>query len=246
MPTKWLYGLVQQIEDVTPTTRIFYLEIENVERFEFQPGQFITLDLPISEKRLGRWRSYSIANAPNASNLLELCIVNLEGGAGTDYLFNEINIGDKLKFKGPDGMFVLPKDLSNELVLICTGTGVAPFRSMIHYAIQNEKDFNNIHLIFGTRTFDQILYLDEFKNLAREHPNFKYDVCLSREEITTDHEGIYHQGYVHSVYLNKYKKRKENRMFLICGWSKMIDQAVAHLMIDLKYKPSQIKYELYG
>lgn len=234
------------MEDATPTTRIFHLNIEGVDQFEFLPGQFVTMDLPISQKRLGRWRSYSIANPPENSGIIELCIVRLEGGLGTEYLFEEIGIGDQLKFKGPDGMFVLPRDLSEELVFICTGTGVAPFRSMIRYVIQNDITFNRIHLIFGTRDSEHILYRKEFENLAKKVPNFEYDICLSREKPNDDWPDHFHEGYVHQVYMGKYQKPIDQRKFLICGWSQMIDEAVAHLLVDLKYNPSQVKYELYG
>lgn len=242
MPTKWYTGKVVDIRDASPTVRLFYLQTE--EEFTFIPGQFITVDLPISEKRLGRWRSYSIANAPKPGGLIELCIVGLEGGSGTDYLFNEIQVGSELRFKGPDGMFVIPKNLDQEIVFLCTGTGVAPFRSMLHHIYNHELPHQNLHLIFGTRHKDGILYEDEFLRMAEEDPKFKYDVCLSREEnVVSAH---HHPGYIHAQYLEQYKVHDPNRIFLICGWSQMIDEAVANLIIKLGYDKSQLKYELYG
>jgi len=238
MAWKWYDAKLVKMEDVNPTVRRFWLRTD--EKVEFEAGQFVTMDLPISEKRLKRWRSYSIANRPE-EDLLEFCIVNLEGGVGTKYLFNEFNIGDSLKFKGPSGTFVVPKSPKEDLVMICTGTGVAPFRPMIYDLLENQKSKRNIHLIFGTRTEEGILYRDEFEALQKEHSNFKYSVCLSRDENWSGH-----QGYVHDIYLEDYKNKREDIKFYLCGWSKMIDEAVANLFVKLKYDRSQIIYELYG
>jgi ferredoxin-NADP reductase len=124
-----------------------------LERFDFKPGQFVTLDLPIHEKPNRRLRSYSIASWPDGTNVFELCIVLLEDGAGTNYLFNEIKEGSEITLRGPVGVFTLPDPIEKDLFLICTGTGIAPFRSMIHQIIQNNIPHQNIHLIFGCRKF---------------------------------------------------------------------------------------------
>src|SRR5215210_4328854 len=129
----WRTGKVIKIEDATPNTRRYWIEIPEVEKFDFKPGQFVTLDLPIHEKKNKRWRSYSIASSPDETNIIELVIVFLEGGAGTTYLFNNIKEGSEVLLRGPQGVFVLPPSLDRDLFFVCTGTGVAPFRSMLHH-----------------------------------------------------------------------------------------------------------------
>ena len=241
MPWKWYDSTLIKIEDQSPTTKRFWVEIPKEEPISFKAGQFVTMDLPISDKRLKRWRSYSIANAPNGSNVLEFCVVHLDGGAASDYLFNTVKIGENIRFKGPDGGFVLPDPIEKDLVLICTGTGIAPFRSMLIDLQKNQKPHKNIHLIFGTRYEDGILYRDEFEQLEKEMPGFKYSVTLSRDEKW---KGL--KGYVHQVYMEDYKKPRPDVDFYICGWTNMIDDAVANLLLKLKYDKSQIHYELYG
>jgi CDP-4-dehydro-6-deoxyglucose reductase len=116
------------------------------------PGQFVTLDLPIHEKPNKRIRSYSIASWPDGTNVLELVIVLLEGGLGTTYLFNNIVVGSELTLRGPQGVFTLDdEDLQKDIIMICTGTGIAPFRSMATYIKLHNIPHNNIYLIFGTR-----------------------------------------------------------------------------------------------
>ena len=241
MPTTWHDGIVRKIETIAPNVRSFQVEVPALESFDFQAGQFVTMDLPIGEKRLQRWRSYSIANAPDRSNQLELCIVNSIEGLGSRYLFDQVQEGAMLKFKGPDGGFVLPETIEKDLVFVCTGTGIAPFRSMILDLKKWGKAHRNIHLIFGTREESGILYRDEFETLARTVPGFRYDIALSRQ---ADWQGW--KGHVHQVYMDQYAHPRQDVAFYLCGWSNMIDEAVANLMLKLKYDRSQIHYELYG
>ncbi len=241
MPWKWYDSKVIKIEDQSPTTKRFWVEVPEVEALDFKAGQFVTMDLPISDKRNKRWRSYSIANAPDGSHVLEFCIVLLEGGAGTSYLFNEIEVGSTIRFKGPSGNFVMPEVIDSDLVFICTGTGVAPFRAMLWDIYNNKKAHKKLHLIFGTRHKEGILYKDELDELTTKLDGFTYDVALSRE---SDWGG--YKGYVHQIYMKDYKEVRPDLHFYLCGWKNMIDEAVANLIVKMGYDKSQILYELYG
>lgn len=237
---KWYDSKLVRIEDASPTVKRFWLKLPEGSDFSFKAGQFITLDLPISEKRTKRWRSYSIANAPNEDNgLIELCIVHLEGGVGSTYLFEEAQVGDTLKFKGPSGTFTLPEKIEQDIVMICTGTGIAPFRSMIRDIQNQSRSHQNIHLIYGTRYANNILYREEMEAWAQSSQDFTYSVALSREKYQD------YQGYVHNVYQKAYAKVDPKRKFYLCGWSSMIDEAVETLILEMGYEKKQILYELY-
>ncbi len=237
---KWLNGVVTRIQDLTPNLRIFDLSVQLEKELTFIPGQFVVMDLPIGPKRLDRWRSYSIANTPNSANKLEFCVVRVPNGPATGYLFEELDIGTTVKMKYPDGTFSILNHLDYELVLVCTGTGVAPFRSMLSYIKEHKLSFRKIHLIFGTRYKSGILYMEEFENMARENQNFTYDVALSREAFNG------YQGYVHNIYMEHYLSPVRQRRFYLCGWQNMIDEAVANLVIKAGYEHKQVQYELYG
>ena len=238
MPVTWYDTKITKIEEMAPNVRRFWLENPGI---TYAAGQFITLDLPIGDKRLQRWRSYSIADAADAGTDIELCIAKSGEGAGTRFLFDETAEGTNLKWKGPDGAFVLPENLDQDLVFICTGTGIAPFRSMLREIKDKNLPHRKIHLIFGTRTENDILYRDEMEALTRELPGFRYDVALSRQP---DWSG--YKGYVHQIYQEHYKNVRPDVTFMICGWSRMIDEAVANLLVEMGYDRTQVKYELYG
>lgn len=246
MPWKWYDSTVVRIEDASPTTKRFWVEVPD-QKMDFRAGQFVTMDLPIHDKRLKRWRSYSIANHPDGSNILEFCIVKLDGGAGTTYLFEEVQVGSTIRFKGPSGAFYLPQKIEKDLVFICTGTGVAPFRAMIGDIYANKLPHQNMHLIFGTRHADGVLYQKELEQWAATQADFRCSVALSRADDLPENDGLdFHKGYVHSIYLNEYSDVRADVDFYICGWSNMIDEAVENLIIKLGYDKSQVHYELYG
>jgi CDP-4-dehydro-6-deoxyglucose reductase len=201
----------------------------------------VTLDLPIHEKTNKRWRSYSIASAPDGSNIIELVIVLLEGGLGTTYLFNEIKVGSNITLRGPVGVFTLPETLDKDLYLICTGTGIAPFRSMVHWIHQQKIAHKNIHLIFGCRKLTDQLYGSELKALEPLENNFYYHPVFSREDAVPD--GAY-KGYVHGVY-EQLLAAKNPAQFYLCGWKNMIDEAKQRIMAA-GYDKKDIHLEIYG
>ncbi|GEO09423.1 ferredoxin--NADP reductase [Segetibacter aerophilus] len=238
----WRTGIVVQIKEETPLTRRFWIQIPEVESFNFIPGQFVTLDLPIHEKKNKRWRSYSIASSPDGTNVIELVIVFLEGGAGTTYIFNEVKEGSELLLRGPQGVFVLPQTIDRDLFLICTGTGVAPYRSMLHNIKRNKIPHKNVYLIFGTRLFKDCLYYEELRELQNDIEGYVYLPTFSRE---AEENSSIRKGYVHSVYEEIVSKNKPNAYFYLCGWKNMIDEAKERILA-LGYDKKDIHLELYG
>ncbi|MGQ0737495.1 MAG: ferredoxin--NADP reductase [Bacteroidota bacterium] len=234
----WRKGTVIRIEDHTHNTKQFWLQVDDTASFDFIPGQFVTLDLPIHEKINKRVRSYSIASWPDGSNVFELLIVLAEHGLGTNYLFNKINVGSELTFRGALGVFTLPEKIEKDIFLICTGTGIAPFRSMINHIYLHQTPFRTIHMIFGCRTKTDLLYYDELKEMEQKLPGFHFHPTLSREEW----EG--HHGYVHPVYENLCKE-KPGALFYLCGWKNMIDEAKRRI-VEMGYDKKAIHQELYG
>lgn len=234
----WQKSIVTRIEQATPNTRRYWLQMPETENFDFKPGQFVTLDLPIHEQRNKRWRSYSIASMPDGTNTIELVIVHMDGGLGTDYIFNEIQEGSEITLRGPQGVFVLPEQVPDNLFLVCTGTGIAPFRSMAHYIRTHDIPHGNIHLVFGTRTKSDLLYHDEMRQLEKDLSGFNYHPVLSRE----DWDG--HKGYVHAIY-EEACKAHPHAHFMLCGWKVMVDEAKQRLLA-MGYDKKDIHLELYG
>jgi len=239
----WQTGKVIRIEQEAAQTRRFWIELPGMESFYIQTGHLVTLEQPIQEKQNKRIRSYSIASWPDGSNVLELVIVFLEGGAGTTYLFNEVKVGSELTVRGPQGIFTLPNPIEKDLFFICTGTGVAPFRSMSHHILNNNIAHREIYLISGCRQFADCLYRRELEELAGQIPSFHYIPTFSREKAAP----LVRTGYVHAIYEELCPKSESLRpaLFFLCGWKNMIDEAKERIQA-LGYDRKSIHQELYG
>ena len=233
----WRTGKIIRIVDETTDTKRFWIQVPELDHFDFIPGQFVTLDLPIHEKSNKRWRSYSISSWPDGTNIFELIIVLDNDGTGTPYLFG-LKVGNEISLRGPQGVFCLKEPLNTDLFMICTGTGIAPFRSMVHHIKNKNIQHQNIYIIFGCRNKTDLLYFDELKQLEKDMPGFYYIPTLSREIW----EG--HSGYVHNIYETLCKDGKP-ASFYLCGWKGMIDHAKKSIA-GLGYDSKNIHQEIYG
>jgi ferredoxin-NADP reductase len=251
----WRAGKVIRITDETSSTKRFWIQVQELASFDFSPGQFVTLDLPIHEKPSKCWRSYSIASWPDGTNIFELVIVLLEKGAGTAYLFNHIKEGDEIRFRGPQDVFILPEKIEKDLFFICTGTGIAPFRAMAHHILNYNIPHQNIYLVFGCRKLSDTLYYSELMDLQEKVASFRYIPTFSRES-SSDQSHLIRTGYVHAVYEeicneNRVLSAATNTMelrpaaFYLCGWKNMIDEARQRIQA-LGYDRKSIHQELYG
>lgn len=136
----------------------------------FEPGQFISLGFTKTA-----WRAYSIASIPSEKHL-ELMVRIVEGGVGSEALA-AANLEDKIPFKGPFGNFGLSSHPDAHLVFCATGTGIAPFRSMIK-AEQSQTNPRPMTLLYGGKNADDLAYLDEVNQWA---DNLSVKLGLSRD-----------------------------------------------------------------
>jgi len=227
-----------RIIDETPVTRRYFFRVLNREKFDFKPGQFVILDLPIDSKITNR--SYSIASAPDDNNVFELIIVLNPPGLGTPAIFNNYKVGLKVPVAGPLGKFVLPEKVDRDICFICTGTGIAPLRSMLRYIYEKNIPHQNIYFIFGSRKKEDILYYDEMKEIAASHSDLHYTIVLSRETSETWNGKT---GYVHSVYEEIFADHRP-AYFYLCGWKAMLKEARERLTL-MGYAKEYIKFELF-
>jgi NAD(P)H-flavin reductase len=148
--------------------------------------------------------------------------------------------GATVNFQGPFGSFILRPPL-HDTVLIATGTGIAPFRSMLHWLLADperhqEREF---WLLFGARTEQDLYYKSEFEQLAAQHSNFHFMPTLSR--AGEDWRGL--RGYVQQ-HLGEIVGLRTDMHAYICGLDKMI-KANRELLKDLGWDRTSIRYEKY-
>jgi NAD(P)H-flavin reductase len=194
------------------------------------------LDLPIKSKVTNR--AYSIASAPDGDNSFELVISKKPAGLGTNYLFHDVKPGAIVQATKALGKFGLPDPIEHDLCFVCTGTGVAPLRSMLFHIYQKNIPHKNIYLVFGNRWQADILYREEFEELQKKHSDFKFTPVLSRET-----EWIGRKGYVHEVYEELFSDKRP-AYFYVCGWEEMTKEARRRIA-EMGYEKKFIRFEVY-
>lgn len=231
----WIEVYLDSIIKETKSTWRFIIQVSQNNIFSFIPGQFIQIKIN------DVMRSYSIASIPNDQNKIELVIVKIDGGDMSNYLFNKIKQGEKFEIKGPLGKFFLPERIDRDIFFICTGTGIAPFRSMLNFIEKYDVKHQRIFLIFGARMKSDLLFYNEMLEYCTKSEDVNYIPILSREKWHKDN------GYVHKIYkkiLNQ-KKYQQEPLFYLCGWRDMIKEAKANLR-GLGIDSKSIKIELFG
>ncbi|KPK60043.1 MAG: hypothetical protein AMJ59_08000 [Gammaproteobacteria bacterium SG8_31] len=172
--------VLEGVTDITPTVRHFAFRRADQEAFEYTAGQFVNLHWDRDGKRTHR--SYSVANPPGETGLVEIAMAPVEGGFATSKL-NALAPGDMIEASGPYGRFVLRDDPPCRYLLVATGTGVTPYRSMLPRLreLLATGDYR-VDLLLGVRGPEELLYGEEFRAMAEAHENFSFHACYSRAD----------------------------------------------------------------
>lgn len=190
-----------------PYPSLLRVTVEPPDPIDHLPGQYVAV------RRRGTARPYSVASSPNRDDL-EFCIRTVADGRFTAELATELSVGDRVTLRGPYGEFVLEPPSHRDIVMLATGTGVAPFRSMVDYVFEEgldsfRGDTRNVWLFLGAPWEDDLPYRDAFRTLAADRPNFHFVPTLTREGYLSHWPG--ETAYVHHV-LVKYLDESTGEM----------------------------------
>lgn len=224
--------LIESVE-IAPDVRQFTFAVDELDRLDFTPGQFVSFSRDILGKAITR--AYSLASAPD-SNRFELCLNRVQDGHMSPWLF-AMRPGDTVQMSAPLGYFV-PRAPERDAVYIATGTGIAPFRSFLQWAplVAGAPDLT---LLFGTRQEAGILYRAEFEDLAARRPGFRYLPTLTRP-------GAAWTGRTGRVqnHLDEALAGRTDLDVYICGLKAMVDDLRA-LLKSKGFERKQIIVEKY-
>jgi ferredoxin-NADP reductase len=233
-------------------TKHLKFEMQGISRFGFVAGQWLSFktNKPDGEEII---RAYSIASPPEDNNKFALCLNRVQDGFMSNFLC-DMKEGDEISCQGPFGDFILRPPM-RDTVFIATGTGIAPFRSMLHWLLAPMEDGRprpssadankarhqgkQLYLLFGNRTEKDTYYHSEFQRLAEQHPNFDYLPTLSRGG--PEWTGL--RGYVQEHVPGIVARRTDMHAY-ICGLDKMV-KANRELLKSLGWDRKSILYEKY-
>lgn len=232
---------LREVRQLTPSTKHFVFDRVDGDPAKFTPGQFLMTHFEMDGET--HQRSYSIATLPGQSTALEISVSYVEGGRGTRLLWG-LNQGDVIRASGPYGRFVLRKENVRTYYLIGTGTGVAPYRTMLpEIAERIANDGLRVHLMLGVREPDELLFGKEWVEFMRKNPGFDFTACYSRV-MPESPQHYERKGYVQQA-LAEMDLHPENDVVYLCGNPNMVDQAVELLTTTHAFSPYAIRREKY-
>ncbi|WP_028844228.1 FAD/NAD(P)-binding protein [Thermodesulfovibrio thiophilus] len=148
------------IKQLTEKEKLFRVILEDNSWLDYEPGQFIMVSLMgIGEIPI------SICSSPLNRDYFEICVRAV--GKVTESM-HRLNVGEIIGIRGPYGKgFPIRMIEAHDLLIIAGGLGLAPLRSLILYAIDNRRDFGEIHILFGCKTPEELLFSDEIEEWGR-------------------------------------------------------------------------------
>ncbi len=199
------------------------------------------------------YRAYSMANTP-AEELLRFTIriatpppgvgEEVLPGVGSSYVFR-LKPGDPVELSGPFGEFFI-KETQREMCFLGGGAGMAPMRSHIFDQLLSVQTGRRITFWYGARSKKEMIYDEEFRELARRFPNFTYTVALSETQPEDRWEGPV--GFIHQVAHDAYLSRHEDPTeieYYLCGPPMML-RAVEKMLDSLGVDPEMVAYDEFG
>lgn len=209
-----LLARVYRLEDAGTNVCILHLRLPIGERVIFKAGQYVRVLLAN-----GNSRNYSLANAPHDHDTIQLHVRRLPGGYFSDTVLASLSVGDQLRLELPYGLFT-PSDESCPTILLATGTGFAPLRSMIAQWTRNAAHRREVWLYWGSRTRADLYARASLERWQRKYPWFHFVPVVSREAggggIRTGH--VQQQALADHVDLAGYE-------VYACGNRAMVDDA---------------------
>lgn len=205
-----------------------------------------------------QFRAYSMANHPAEDNIVMLNIriatppwdrktnsfMKVNPGVCSSYIFSR-KPGDKVMVSGPYGEFHIKKT-NREMMFIGGGAGMAPMRSHIFHLFHTEKTGRKATFWYGGRSLRELFYIDDFRNIEQNFPNFKFHVALSEPKPEDNWTG--YTGFIHQVIMDNYLKQHpepEEIEYYLCG-PPMMNAAVFKMLDELGVPKEMIAFDDFG
>jgi CDP-4-dehydro-6-deoxyglucose reductase len=221
IPIKTLAATVETITRLTADIMLLQLRPDEDKQLEFLAGQYI--DILLQD---GRRRSFSIANAPSSTSLIDLHIRHNKHGNYTHYIFNEMQEGESLQIEGPFGSFYFREQSNRPIIFMAGGTGFGPIKAIIEHALA-EGIARPMYLYRGARTATD-LYMEDIIDTWVPQSNIAYIPVLSEADTSTDWQG--RTGLVHAAIVEDFNDLQNYEVYS-CGPPAMV-QAGRRTFVD--------------
>lgn len=231
------------VEIVPRTSRVTSFFLKPGDPFSFQAGQHVSVRLTAPDGYRAQ-RNYSIANAPDSGDTIELAIERLDGGEVSGFFHEIAMVGDHIEIKAPlGGHFIWSVADGGPLILIGGGSGVVPLMSMLrHRAALNDR--TPVVLLYSSRNWDEAIFRDELLALHGRKDGFEFIMALTRD--TTRRGGDFGRRIDDAMIAEVLARLPQSpKQAFVCGSNPFVEMA-AHGLMDAGISSKIVRTERYG
>jgi ferredoxin-NADP reductase len=230
---------VADVIDETSTTKTFRLVSPSGYLPPFLAGQYIALFLTVGN--ITTSRPYSISSPPNQIGHWDITVRRVDDGLVSNYLLDNVKPGDAIETSGPEGHFYYNPLFHHPVqVFLAGGSGITPFMSMIREIVGCGLD-RTVHLFFGNRSTDDMLFHDRLTEMAERHPNINYHPVI--ENPKPDEKCL--TGLMTGALLRDTLGGFDDKTFYVCGPQAMYDFCLGEIQA-LGIRQNHVRREVYG
>ncbi|HXN31658.1 MAG TPA: FAD-dependent oxidoreductase [Polyangiaceae bacterium] len=229
---------------LSPNVRELAFERVDGSPMVFEPGQWVNVLLPNELAAAGATkRSYSIASPPDVSARFDIAVTRVQGGPASTWL-HTVEPQAVLTFTGPQGFFTRLPEGAPPSLMIATGTGMTPMRSMMRAAVAKEARAP-MWLLLGVRHENDLLYGDELRALAAEHPFIGFEPTLSQPAGDWQGRRGYVQAHVRELWEKLVAASGSRPHAYVCGLERMVGSVRDLLRKEIGLPREQVHTERY-
>lgn len=234
-----LHLVVNKIIEQAPLARTIQLVSKTGILPIFEAGQYLNIFTEIEGVRTSR--PYSISSSPLQRAYFEITVARTKSGFVSDFLLDNVKVGDEFFANCPSGTFHFnPIFHSKKSVMIAGGSGITPFMSMCREIFDSRLD-RQVHLIYGCRNSESVLFKKELESLALSYENFTFTLVLSEAE-----KGFMGQkGFIDAKCITDLIKDIKTSTFYICG-PQIMNDFVVKALESLDVRKAMIRREMFG
>ena len=225
---------VIETKQETPDVKSVKLGFDG-QKLDYKPGQYMMMELDVDDPEKGNTRPLSIASSPTEDFLLFSTKISQ---SLFKQKYNSLKISDKVKLKGPMGVFVLKED-AKEIIFLGGGIGITPFRDMIKYA-GDKKLPMKLTLLYSNRSTADVCYKDEWSIFEKQNQNLK--VVNTITDNTSDWTG--RTGRINEAMIKEFCSDINNAMFYICGPPGMVN-GLSELLKTMNVPQQNVRIERF-
>ena len=233
------HTVITDIKEETKDVKTFTLEADKTSNTPslapFYAGQYITIYVNVDD--IPTTRAYSLSSSPAlaSKNIYKITIKRVPNGLVSNYMLDEMHVGDKLDISAPAGDFGYNPICDEENVIaIAGGSGITPFMSLAYAILEGIYDCN-LTVFYSVKTYDDIIFKDEIEAINKKKKKVKFVITLTREEK----EG-YLNGHLTKEMMEPYIK--EFNTVLMCG-PKELYRSMNEILNEFNIPRKSVRYE---